>query len=139
MIRRRKKSTENQKVKNVKPNIYDNIHFKSKLETYCYQQLQKYNLEANYEKLKFTLIEPFQYNNEKVRAMTFLPDFSGPEFIIECKGMMNDAFPLRWKIFKYHLANNNITYNLYLPRNKKDVDAVIADILLKRKENGKLP
>jgi len=91
MIRRRKKTTGNQKVRNVKPNIYDNIHFKSKLETYCYQQLQKHNLETNYEKLKFTIVEPFQYNGEKVRAMTFLPDFSGKEFIIECKGMMNDA------------------------------------------------
>jgi len=130
MIKRRK--PVNKKVKNATPLTYDKIHFKSKLEVYCYQQLKKHNLEANYEPIKFTILESFIYNGEKVRAMTYTPDFVGDDFVIEVKGNMNDAFPLRWKIFKYFLFKNSLNYKLYLPRNKKDVDNVIKDILDKR-------
>ena len=136
MIRRRKKkSTATQKVKNATPNIYNGIHFKSKLETYCYKELEKHNLEANYEPIRFTIIEPFQYNGEKIRAMTFLPDYVGKGFIIECKGMITDSFPLRWKMFKKYLHSNGIQYDLYLPRNQKQVKEVIQTILEKRKLN----
>ena len=136
MIKRHK--SVNKKVKNATPYDYDKIHFKSKLEVYCYQQLKKYNLEANYEPIRFTILESFTYNGEKVRAMTYTPDFVGVDFVIEVKGNMNDAFPLRWKIFKYFLYRNNLNYTLYLPRNKKDVDKVIQDIIERRKNEGLL-
>jgi hypothetical protein len=45
---------------------------------------------------------------------------------------MNDAFPLRWKFFKYHLATHKLRYDLYLPRNKKDVEKVVQEILSKQ-------
>ena len=132
MVKRRK--SVNKKVKNATPGTYDKINFKSKLEVYCYQQLKKHNLEANYEPIKFTILESFIYNGEKVRPMTYTPDFVGEDFVIEVKGNMNDSFPLRWKIFKYFLFRNGLKYDLYLPRNKKDVDKAIQDILEKRKK-----
>jgi len=136
---RQKRKYNNVKVKNATPLEYDGIRFKSKLEVYTYQQLTKFKIEANYEPIKFTIIDPFQYNEEKVRAMSYTPDFVGEDFVIECKGFANDAFPLRWKIFKHFLFMNKIKYDLYLLRNKKEVDAAIAVILEKRKENEKLP
>ena len=57
--------------------------------------------------------------------MTYLPDFVGKDFIIECKGLMGDSFPLRWKIFKYILMKQNSHYKLYLVRNQKQVDELI--------------
>lgn len=60
--------------------------------------------------------------------MTYKPDFVGNNFIIECKGMMTDSFPLRWKIFKYMLMQTNQDYKLFLVRNQKQVDEMI-DIL----------
>ncbi|HKL75079.1 MAG TPA: DUF1064 domain-containing protein [Halanaerobiales bacterium] len=123
-----KKKSKNKKVKNATPLFYDGIKFKSKLEVYCYNKLKENNIEAPYEENTFVIIDAFVYNDEKVRKMTYKPDFVGKDFVIECKGKANDAFPLRWKIFKRYLFDNNLNYKLYLPRNKKDVDAVIEDI-----------
>ena len=113
------------KVRNAQPNIYDGIKFRSKLETYTYKKLKEANIFAEYESTHFELIPKFEYQGEKVRAMTYLPDFVGKDFIIECKGLMGDSFPLRWKIFKYTLMKSNSNYKPYLVRNKKQVDELI--------------
>ena len=128
---------KNKKVKNATPMVYNNIQFRSRLEVFCYKQLLKYNIEADYEKYKFTLLDGFRFNGEAVRKMTYTPDFVGKEFVIECKGQMNDAFPLRWKLFKYFLFKNKIEYDLYLPRNQKQVIEVMETILRKREEQRK--
>lgn len=124
-------STSNKKVKNATPLTYDSIDFKSKLEVYCYKRLKESKVPVEYEKTKFQILDSFTYNNEKIRGMVFTPDFVGDDFVIECKGFMNDAFPLRWKLFKHHLYSNKLRYELYLPRNKKDVEEVVSDIINK--------
>ena len=123
-----KKTKKQGKVKNAQPNIYDGIRFRSKLETYTYKKLKEAKIPAEYESTHFELIPKFEYNGEKVRAMTYLPDFIGKDFIIECKGFGNDAFPLRWKIFKYVLFQQKSNYKLYLVRNKQEVDQVISTL-----------
>lgn len=122
----------NKKVKNATPLEFDGIQFKSKLEVYCYKLLKDKGIPAEYEEHRFQILEPFTYNDKKIRGMYFTPDFVGDDFIIECKGFMNDAFPLRWKLFKHYLLINNLRYDLYLPRNKKDVEAVVSEIVDKR-------
>lgn len=116
------------RIKNAQPNVYDSIKFRSKLETYTYKKLKENNILAEYEALHFELIPKFEYNGEKVRAMTYLPDFVGKDFIIECKGMMGDSFPLRWKIFKYTLMQSNSNYRLFLVRNQKQVDELVMKL-----------
>lgn len=124
-----KKQTKSKgRVKNAQPNEYDGVKFRSKLETYTYKKLKENNILAEYEALHFELIPKFEYDGEKVRAMTYLPDFVGKDFIIECKGMMGDSFPLRWKIFKYTLMQNNSNYRLFLVRNQKQVDELVAKL-----------
>lgn len=113
------------KVRNATPNIYDGIKFRSKLETYTYKKLKEAGIDAEYESTHFELIPKFEYNGEKVRAMTYLPDFVGKNFIIECKGLVTDSFPLRWKIFKYYLKQENKDYKLFLVRNQKQVDEMV--------------
>lgn len=127
----------NKKVRNATPLEFNGIQFKSKLEVFCYESLQKNKIPAEYEEHKFQILEPFTYNDKKIRGMYFTPDFVGDDFIIECKGFMNDAFPLRWKIFKYYLYKNNLRYTLYLPRNKKDVAAVVEEIVENRNKRIK--
>ncbi len=122
----------NKKVRNATPLRYDGIDFKSKLEVYCYKQLQKYKLKPEYEKITFEIIPSFTYNGEKVRKMTFTPDFVGKDYVVECKGYANESFPLRWKIFKYHLLTKNIAYDLYLPHNPREIDEVVEKLLIKR-------
>jgi hypothetical protein len=122
-------STPNKKVKNATPLEYNGVNFKSKLEMYCYKLLKENNIPVEYEVVKFQILDPFVYNDEKVRGMIFTPDFVGDNFVVECKGFMNDAFPLRWKLFKYHLSTHKLRYDLYLPRNKKDVERVVLEIV----------
>lgn len=122
----------NKKVKNATPLTYNKIEFKSKLEVYCYKLFHDNRIPVEYEQVKFQILEPFVYNEEKIRGMVFTPDFVGNDFIVECKGFMNDAFPLRWKIFKHYLATNKLRYDLYLPRNKQDVEKVVQKIISKQ-------
>ena len=121
----KKRTKKEGKVKNAQPNIYDGIRFRSKLETYTYKKLKEAKIKAEYEPVHFELIPKFEYQGEKVRAMTYLPDFVGKDFIIECKGLIGDSFPLRWKIFKYTLMKQKSNYKLYLVRNQKQVDELI--------------
>lgn len=116
------------KVRNATPNIYEGIKFRSKLETYTYKKLKEAGIDAEYESTHFELIPKFEYNGEKVRAMTYLPDFVGKNFIIECKGLVTDSFPLRWKIFKYYLKQENKDYKLFLVRNQKQVDEMVNEL-----------
>jgi len=132
-----KKATKG-KVRNATPTTYDKINFKSKLEVFCYKLLLKNNIEANYEKHKFIILDSFKYNDEAVRQMTFKPDFVVlDEFVIECKGWANESFPLRWKFFKHFLYQNSIQLDLYLPRNQKQVIEAVETILRKREEKRK--
>ena len=79
------------RVKNATINKYDNIEFKSKLETYCYQQLKKYNIKADYESVRFEILPSFTYLGEVIRRMSYTPDFVGDGFIIECKGLIGES------------------------------------------------
>lgn len=129
----RKRTKKEGKVKNATPTQLDGIKFRSKLEAYTYKKLKEAKVYAEYESTHFELIPKFEYQGEKVRAMTYLPDFVGKDFIIECKGLMGDSFPLRWKIFKYILMKQNSNYKLYLVRNQKQVDE-----LVKKLKDGKI-
>ena len=91
---------------------------------------------VEYEPKHFTLLPKFEYNQEKIRAMTYLPDFIGKGFVVECKGLMGDSFPLRWKLFKYYLKQHRSKMKCYLVRNHKQVDEMIQE-LLSQKNYGK--
>ena len=127
-VKRLKVDRQNKKVRNATPLVYDGIQFRSKLEAYCYKKLIQNNIQTAYEKNKYVLIEKFSFQDKTVLPITYTPDFVGDNFIIECKGNMNDAFPIRWKLFKHYLYKNGLNYKLYLPRNQKDVDSVILEI-----------
>lgn len=141
----RKKKYNSGKVRNATPLTVDGLNFKSKLEAYCYMRLKEEGLSAEYEMYKFKLIEDFEFNNDsyeltntnktkefkkannKIRALTYTPDFVNKKdkWIIECKGYPNEAFPIKWKLFKFYLAMKHITATLYVPRNHAQVDEVI--------------
>lgn len=74
---------------------------------------------------RYELLPAFTFNNKKYRAMTYLPDFVGKDFVIECKGFANEAWPLREKLFNYYLYLNKLDIKFYLVRNQKQVDELI--------------
>ena len=116
------------KVHNVCPNVYDGIKFKSKLETYTYKKLKEANIKAEYEAQHFELLPKFEYNGEKIRAMTYLPDFIGDNFIIECKGYANDVFPLKKKLFRRWMETQDYPIIYAEIHTKKELLKLIEEI-----------
>ena len=130
---------------------YDVINFASGLERYTYMALKKEKLFEGYENEVFQLVEGFNFENQsyekqsngkgeytnrgqkKVLGIKYTPDFVGKDYIIECKGMANESFPLRWKLFKLWLTKNKIGKTLYKPQNQKEADRTVMLI----KENRK--
>ena len=131
---------------------YDGINFASGLERYMYMCLKQAKIKAEYEANVYELIPSFQFPNESfehqgngkgdfknrggatVRAATYKPDFIGDNFIIECKGRPNEAFPMRWKLFKKVIAEKHPDITLYMPKNQADCNEVIKLILERRKD-----
>lgn len=141
------KKTGKKKVASIKSE-YDGIKFDSQLEVYCYKALVSAGLPFEYTKTTFTISEAFKclgesYEPDKRRgdgmyakskslqSIKYTPDFIGGDFIIETKGRQNEAFPMRWKLFKRYLFENNLHYDLYMPKNHKQVDECIRMILNK--------
>lgn len=116
--------TENKKIRNARKSIFNGISFKSALEVSFYKELVSAGLEPDYELMKFVIVEGFKptvpfYNRSKsrvfrkdtskVRDITYTPDFTvlynGTLFIIEAKGLENDTFPLKKKLFRRFLES----------------------------------
>ena len=112
------------------------LHFRSKLELYTYEAFMKAGIPVQYEPKHYTLLPKFEYLGEKIRPITYLPDFIGKGFMVECKGLMGDSFPLRFKLFKYYLHKHRSKMKCYLVRNHKQVDDMITE-LLSQKNYGK--
>jgi hypothetical protein len=74
---------------------------------------------------RYELLPAFTFNNKKYRAITYLPDFVGKGFIIECKGFPNEAWPLREKLFNYYLYTHEPKTAFYVVHTQKQVDELI--------------
>lgn len=127
-MKQKKKTKSKGLVKNATPNTFDGIKFRSKLETYTYKKLKEAKIYAEYEKHKFELLPAFTFHGSRVRAITYLPDFVGENFIIECKGFPNDAFPLKEKLFKYLLLSISPDIVYYVVHTQKQVDELIEKL-----------
>ena len=131
--------------------IVDSIEFKSGLEAYMYKALKNANIKAEYEGVTYELIPSFKFKNKcyerqanskgeyrngggkAIRKVTYTPDFTGDNFIIECKGRPNESFPIRWKLFKKYVSERLRSVTLYKPQNQKQCDETVNLILGKRK------
>jgi hypothetical protein len=129
----------------------DGIQFRSGLEKNTYIALKEAGLFELYEEEVFQLIEGFTLPNiciekqangkgelidrgqKKVLGIKYTPDFTGKDYIIECKGRANESFPLRWKLFKRWCVKNEDLRPLYKPQNQKDIAIMIKLILDARK------
>lgn len=111
---------ENKKIKNATPLTYNGIKFKSKLEVMCYKTLKENGFEPLYEGRVFTIWNGFrpsvpfynrsrktktlQLDKTKLRDVHYTPDFTfmvgDTLVIIEMKGLENDCFYLKKKMFR---------------------------------------
>lgn len=130
---------------------YDGIDFKSGLEKNMYKALKSAGISCEYEKHTFELLPSFLFKNDcierqanskgdfinrgnkKVLNIKYTPDFVGYDFIIETKGRANEAFPLRWKMFKYLMSLMCDKRTLYKPQSQSECLETVRIILEKRK------
>ena len=138
--KKRKQITKSTKV------TYKGYKFASKLELYMYRALEKEKIKALYEGKTYEVVEGFHFSmssyektkgkkilqdkgNKNILPIRYTPDFidiqDPPRFIIECKGNPNEAFPIRWKLFKKHIADNYPNMSLYKPQRQSECDDVI--------------
>lgn len=108
----------NRKIKNATVTSYNDVVFKSKLEASVYKHLLQAGFEPVYEGMKFTIWSGFKptvpfytrvgrsngLNMKKTIDITYTPDFTfmynGRLIIIEVKGLQNDVFPYKFKMFR---------------------------------------
>lgn len=130
---------ENKKIKHATPLEYNGISFKSKLERAIYVTLKEAGFPVKYEPKKFILWEGFRptvpfYDKDKVtrmlkqdsrmlRPITYTPDFvfkhKGHLIVIEGKGVENETFPIKKKMFRAWLEKHepkSIYFEVYTKR-----------------------
>lgn len=135
------------KVKNASKKLfYDGIKFDSNLEIYCYKALKAADIEFEYVPTTYVLVPGFTFlgtsyesdkrvgkllspKSSKMQSIKYTPDFVGKDWIIETKGAQTDVFNMRFKLFKKYLTENNLEYDLYMPKNHSQVDQAINLIL----------
>jgi len=92
----------------------------------CYELIGKIYREKETKKISndtrrfdlVTNVRDIKYTPDFIDLQT---DFSFCKWIIETKGFANDAFPLRWKLFKEYLTKNRFYGKLFKPENQKQV------------------
>lgn len=142
---------ENKKIKNASPLEFDDIYFKSQLEKMIYQTLREQGFPVEYEPHKFVLWQGFRptvpfYDKDKYTRMlkleskkiidiTYTPDFvftyNGFLVIIEAKGMENDCFYLKKKMFRKWLEDNHpksIYFEIYTKKQLLQAISIIQNL-----------
>ena len=112
-------------------------------------KLKEAGLDFGYETMIFELVPKFEYDatcfesykkgskwlfgikSKLIRGLKYKPDFVNVDdgWIIECKGHPNESFPIRWKLFKHYLKENDYNIHLYMPKNRAHVDQCVANLL----------
>ena len=77
---------------------------------------------------RYTLQEPFTYNGETIRAITYTLDFYLPDYdmAIDTKGVATQQGKLRIKMLKRLFADLGRTTTIELPRTKDECAALVA-------------
>jgi len=123
--------------------------YKSSIEKYCADQLRQNHIPFSYEEQQFTLVESFRFehkyfkmtskrkdmsdrSNTIQQPIRYTPDFVCKDYnwIIETKGYLpsHHDFPMRWKLFLKYIMDNEMNCEVYLAKNKLQVDQAIQEI-----------
>jgi hypothetical protein len=146
-------------VKNRKKSYsFKGIEYKSGLERNMAMLLTSANIPFEYESKKFAVMDSFQFpfksyerqangkgdmidrGLKKVQGVSYKPDFIGEGFIIETKGYANESFPLRWKMFKKILVDDEYDPDaliIYKPQCISECEKVIKLIQEHNNERSK--
>lgn len=131
---------KNKKILNAHPKKYNGIEFKSITEVMIYKTLVSGGFTPKYEKIKFTIWEGFKptipfydrcaktgmlsLKTSKLINTTYTPDFTfnynNHLIIIEAKGIENDVFPIKKKLFRKLLEDKYRNSLFFEVRTKRE-------------------
>jgi len=135
---------------------FDGIQFASGLEKYMYIILKNAKIKFKYEPRTYQLIDTFEFTsnaierqsngkgefkdrgNKKILGIKYTPDFEGDGWTLETKGRANESFPIRYKLFKKWIQENDIGRLLLKPQKQSECDVavkIIKKYLKNLKEN----
>ncbi len=130
-----------------KKDTYDGITFASGLEKYMYCALKEAGIEFGYEPRTYQLVDTFQFTSsaierqsngkgaftdrghKKILGIKYTPDFEGDGWTCETKGRANESFPIRYKLFKNWIQNNDPGRLLLKPQKQDECDEAVAIIV----------
>ena len=89
-----------ERIVNVHEQDYGGKHFRSTLEAQTAKTLDALGISYQYEERKIELIEGFRspFQKDKVRAVTYTPDFIIGPLMLECKGFETPEWKLKKKL-----------------------------------------
>ena len=96
------------RIQGVQPREWNGKKYRSTLEAKIAQTLDCLGLPFSYETKKIILLEGFRcpYQKEKIRSITYMPDFIVGNILIEAKGFETPEWKNKKKyIFKYLMEN----------------------------------
>lgn len=103
------------RIQNVRPKDFDGVSFRSTLEADVAKVLSALGIPFSYEARKITLLEGFHcpFQKEKVRAITYTPDFEIGNVMIECKGFQTPEWRNKKKYLFQYLMQNEPNVSFY--------------------------
>ena len=96
------------RIQNVVEKLYNGNLYRSTLEAKTAQTLDELGIPFQYEPRKIVLQEGFRspFQKDKVRALTYMPDFEIGSIMLECKGFETPEWKIKKKLlFKWLLEN----------------------------------
>ena len=131
----KKHLSSNRKVKNAVKSVVDGVSFDSRLEKTMYDLLAGAGIKFEFQKV-FVLQDSFRYRGEAIRAIKCIVDFYLPDrdLIIDTKGYANDVSPIKYKMLKRFLVDRGLSYNIIMPKNKRECKLTLNKLLFKHEE-----
>lgn len=118
---------------NAKKVVEDGVKYDSKLELAFKHLLDANGIEYTM-KIKYNLQEKFRYLGEAIRAINIFPDFIITKgalsvAIVDTKGVRTEVYKLKAKMLKKKLFEMNHEIPIFTPRNKKQMQETIDELL----------
>lgn len=107
----------------VNPKEYNGRKFRSTLEAHTAETLDKMGIPWEYETKKLTLQDGFycQYQKDKVRSISYTPDFVIGPIMLETKGFETSDWKLKKKLLYKYLTENEPGAIFYMIKNDKQL------------------
>jgi hypothetical protein len=121
-----------------KKKIVDGVKFDSQLEAYCYNMLNVFKIDFEFQKT-IVLIEKFRFEGKGIRETTAIVDFvinnSGETIYLDTKGFATEVSKIKYKMLKYKLKDQDNNRVVWL-HSKKEVTDFINNLKTNQNVNN---